>query len=252
MAETIISFKNIAKAFGDQQIFEDLNLDVHRGETLTIIGGSGVGKSVCLKLLIGLLQPDAGSIHAFGQAVSERDRRGLLRLRSRIAMLFQGAALFDSMTVEENIKYPLVEHNWGTPGEMDRRVVEVLEMVDMPGIQKLKPAELSGGMKKRVGLARSIAIKPEVILYDEPTTGLDPINVRRINGLILSLQERLGVTSIVVTHDMDTVFTITDRLAMIYEKRVAFVGTPDEAKTQELKYLREFIKGGKGTLNEDL
>jgi phospholipid/cholesterol/gamma-HCH transport system ATP-binding protein len=252
MAETIISFKNIAKAFGDQQIFEDLNLDVHRGETLTIIGGSGVGKSVCLKLLIGLLQPDAGSIHAFGQAVSERDRRGMLRLRSRIAMLFQGAALFDSMTVEENIKYPLVEHNWGTPGEMDRRVVEVLEMVDMPGIQKLKPAELSGGMKKRVGLARSIAIKPEVILYDEPTTGLDPINVRRINGLILSLQERLGVTSIVVTHDMDTVFTITDRLAMIYQKRVAFVGTPDEAKTQELKYLREFIKGGKGTLNEDL
>jgi phospholipid/cholesterol/gamma-HCH transport system ATP-binding protein len=156
------------------------------------------------------------------------------------------------MSVEENIKYPLIEHNWGTPGEMDKRVSQVLDMVDMPGIQKLKPAELSGGMKKRVGLARSIAIEPEVILYDEPTTGLDPVNVRRINGLILSLQERLGVTSIVVTHDMDTVFTITDRLALVHERRIAFVGTPAEAKSHELRYLREFIKGGKGILEEDI
>jgi len=252
MAETIISFRGIAKSFGDNQVYRSLDLDVHRGETLTIIGGSGVGKSVCLKLLIGLMTPDAGTIHAFGESVTELNGQGLLRLRSRIAMLFQGAALFDSMTVEENIKYPLIEHGWGTPGEMDKRVDEVLDMVDMPGIQKLKPAELSGGMKKRVGLARSIAVQPEVILYDEPTTGLDPVNVRRINGLILSLQERLGVTSIVVTHDMDTVFTITDRLAMVYEKQIAFVGTPDEAKAHELRYLREFIKGGRGTLTEDL
>lgn len=252
MAETIISFRGIAKAFGSNQVYESLDLDVHRGETLTIIGGSGVGKSVCLKLLIGLLKPDAGTVTAFGEDVSTLDEKGLLRLRSRIAMLFQGAALFDSMTVEENIKYPLIEHAWGTRAEMDKRVEEVLEMVDMPGIQKLKPAELSGGMKKRVGLARSIAIEPEVILYDEPTTGLDPVNVRRINGLILSLQERLGVTSIVVTHDMDTVFTITDRLAMVYQKRIAFVGTPDEARGYDLRYLREFIKGGKGTLSEDL
>ena len=252
MAETIISFRGIAKAFGDNQVYESLDLDIVRGETLTIIGGSGVGKSVCLKILIGLLEPDAGTVHAFGENVPDLDRKGLLRLRSRIAMLFQGAALFDSMTVEENIKYPLIEHNWGSTAQMDKRVEEVLEMVDMPGIQKLKPAELSGGMKKRVGLARSIAIQPEVILYDEPTTGLDPVNVRRINGLILSLQERLGVTSVVVTHDMDTVFTITDRLAMVYEKRIAFVGTPDEARAHDLRYLREFIKGGKGTLAEDL
>jgi phospholipid/cholesterol/gamma-HCH transport system ATP-binding protein len=251
MAETIISFRNIAKSFGDNQVYENLSLDVIRGETLTIIGGSGVGKSVCLKLLIRLIQPDAGTIHAFGESVGALDARGLLRLRSRIAMLFQGAALFDSMTVEENIKYPLIEHNWGTPGEMDKRVAEVLEMVDMPGIQKLKPSELSGGMKKRVGLARSIAIQPEVLLYDEPTTGLDPVNVRRINGLILSLQERLGVTSIVVTHDMDTVFTITDRLAMVNEKRITFVGTPDEARADSNHYLQEFIKGGRGTLTED-
>ncbi len=252
MAETIISFQGIAKSFGSNQVYECLDLDIHRGETLTIIGGSGVGKSVCLKLLIGLLKPDAGQVTAFGETVANLGEKGLLRLRSRIAMLFQGAALFDSMTVEENIKYPLIEHGWGTAAQMDKRVEEVLEMVDMPGIQKLKPAELSGGMKKRVGLARSIAIEPEVILYDEPTTGLDPVNVRRINGLILSLQERLGVTSIVVTHDMDTVFTITDRLAMVYKKRIAFVGTPDEARSHDLRYLREFIKGGKGTLSEDL
>jgi phospholipid/cholesterol/gamma-HCH transport system ATP-binding protein len=252
MAEHIIRFNGVSKAFGDKVVYKELNLDVLRGETLTIIGGSGVGKSVCLKMLIGLMSADSGSIHAFGKNVLDLDRRGLLQLRSRIAMLFQGAALFDSMSVEENIKYPLIEHNWGTPGEMDKRVTEVLEMVDMPGIQKLKPAELSGGMKKRVGLARSIAIEPEVILYDEPTTGLDPVNVRRINGLILSLQERLGVTSIVVTHDMDTVFTITDRLAMVYEQSIAFVGTPDEARSHNLRYLREFIKGGKGVLEEDL
>lgn len=252
MAENIIQFAGVAKSFGDKSVYESLDLSIQRGETLTIIGGSGVGKSVCLKMLIGLMLPDRGSIHAFGDSVPDLDDKGLLRLRSRIAMLFQGAALFDSMSVEENIKYPLVEHSWGTHAEMDRRVAEVLEMVDMPGIQKLKPAELSGGMKKRVGLARSIAIEPEVILYDEPTTGLDPVNVRRINGLILSLQERLGVTSIVVTHDMDTVFTITDRLAMVHDKRIAFVGTPAEARAQDFRYLNEFIKGGKGTLNEDL
>ena len=252
MAEQIIQFQGVQKAFGDKVVYEDLTLDVRRGETLTIIGGSGVGKSVCLKMLIGLMTVDQGTIHAFGESVSEFTNKDLLRLRSRIAMLFQGAALFDSMSVEENIKYPLVEHNWGTEAAMNKRVAEVLEMVDMPGIQKLKPAELSGGMKKRVGLARSIAIEPEVILYDEPTTGLDPVNVRRINGLILSLQERLGVTSIVVTHDMDTVFTITDRLAMVCDRRIAFVGTPDEAKAHEMRYLREFIKGGRGVLDEDL
>ena len=234
MAEPIIRFSGVTKAFGDNSVYEGLDLEIQRGETLTIIGGSGVGKSVCLKMLIGLMKVDSGSIHAFGEEVTTLSDQGLIALRSRIAMLFQGAALFDSMSVEDNIKYPLVEHNWGTAAEMDHRVSEVLDMVDMPGIQHLKPAELSGGMRKRVGLARSIAIKPEVLLYDEPTTGLDPVNVRRINGLILSLQERLGVTSIVVTHDMDTVFTITDRLALVYEKRIAFAGTPDEARSHDM------------------
>jgi phospholipid/cholesterol/gamma-HCH transport system ATP-binding protein len=178
--------------------------------------------------------------------------RELLGVRKRVAMLFQGAALFDSLSVEENIKYPLIEHRWGTEAQMERRVAEVLDMVDLPGVQRLKPSQLSGGMRKRVGLARAIAIEPEVILYDEPTTGLDPINVRRINTLILSLQEKLGVTSVVVTHDMDTVFTVTNRLAMVYQQRIAFTGSPEEAAKSEMRYLREFIQGGKGTLDEDL
>ncbi|RME28622.1 MAG: ATP-binding cassette domain-containing protein [Deltaproteobacteria bacterium] len=250
--EEIIRFAHVGKAFGDKVVYEDLNLDIRRGETLTIIGGSGVGKSVCLKMLIGLLKADRGSIRAFGDEVTTMDERALMGVRSRIAMLFQGAALFDSMSVEDNIKYPLREHAWGTEEQMDARVAEVLELVDLPGVQKLRPSELSGGMKKRVGLARTIAMKPEVVLYDEPTTGLDPITVRRINGLILRLQERLGVTSVVVTHDMDTVFTVTNRLALVYQRRIAFVGTPEEARHSDIRFLREFIKGGRGVLQEDL
>ena len=250
--EPIIRFSGVSKAFGDNVVYEDLSLEVYPGETLTVIGGSGVGKSVMLKLLIRLMEPDRGTIEAFGKRVAEMDSKALLKLRGRISMLFQGAALFDSMSVEDNIKYPLREHRWGTEEQMDARVSEVLALVDLPGVQKLKPAELSGGMRKRVGLARAIAIQPEVILYDEPTTGLDPINVRRINGLILSLQKKLGVTSVVVTHDMDTVFTVTDRLALVHDQRIAFAGTPEEAKSSDFRFLAEFIQGGRGVLDEDL
>lgn len=250
--EVIAAFRGVRKAFGPKLVYDGLDLEIRRGETLTIIGGSGQGKSVCLKMLIGLLHPDQGSITAFGQEVTTMDERALLKVRSRIAMLFQAGALFDSMTVAENIKYPLREHRWGTEEQMDARVEEVLALVDMPGIAHQKPSELSGGMKKRVALARTIAVEPEVILYDEPTTGLDPITIRRINGLILRLQERLGVTSVVVTHDMDTVFTVTDRLALVHNKRIAFTGTPDEARGADLRFLREFVKGGRGTLDEDL
>lgn len=250
--ETIVRFAGVKKAFGPKVVFEDCTLEVRAGETLTIIGGSGTGKSVLLKMLIRLLSADAGSIQAFGQEVTRLDERHLLEVRRRIAMLFQGGALFDSLTVAQNIKYPLREHDWGTEKDMDDRVEEVLEMVGLPGTQKLKPAELSGGMRKRVGLARAIAIKPEIILYDEPTTGLDPINVRRINGLILSLQRKLGVTSIVVTHDMDSAMTVSDRFAMLYDKRIAFVGTREETQTCDMRYVREFIAGGRGTLDEDI
>lgn len=247
--QPIITFRGVKKSFGDNTIYDGLDLDVFGGETLTIIGGSGIGKSVCLKMLIRLLDVDEGSITAFGEEVTTIKSSGLLKLRRRIGMLFQGAALFDSLSVAQNIKYPLIEHKWGTTAEMDDRVTEVLEMVGMPGIQKLKPAELSGGMKKRVGLARAIAIKPDVILYDEPTTGLDPINVRRINGLILGLQERLGVTSIVVTHDMDSCFTVTDRMAFVYGRRMAWVGNKEDARVSDFPPLREFVKGGRGVLD---
>lgn len=249
--EPIISFRGVDKSFGEKVIYKNLDLDIYRGEVLTVIGGSGMGKSVMLKMLIGLLHSDGGSIQAFGEEVTTMEGQKLLGMRRRVAMLFQGAALFDSMSVAENIKYPLVEHGWGTPAEQDDRVAEVLEMVGMPGIEALRPSELSGGMKKRVGLARSIAVKPEVILYDEPTTGLDPLNVRRINGLILRLQEQLGVTSVVVTHDMDSCFTVTDRLAFLYDLKMGFVGTIEQAKEADFPALQEFLQGGRGVLGDD-
>jgi phospholipid/cholesterol/gamma-HCH transport system ATP-binding protein len=249
--EPIICFKGVRKAFGDKVIYDGLDLEVHRGETLCIIGGSGTGKSVMIKMLVGLLKPDAGEVLAFGQNVGEMGEMGLLEIRRRVAMLFQNGALFDSLTVAENIRYPLVEHGWGTEQEMDGRVDEVLDLVGMPGIQEMKPSELSGGMRKRVALARSIAVEPEVLLYDEPTTGLDPISIRRINGLILRLQEQLGVTSMVVTHEMPSVFTIADRIAMVRDQRVAFVGTREEAKAHTGEWLQEFIKGGEGVLKRE-
>ncbi len=251
-SDPIISFRAVKKAFGPKVIYEDCTLDIYPGETITIIGGSGTGKSVTLKMLIGLLKADEGSISAFGTEVTTLGESGLLPIRKRVAMLFQGAALFDSLTVAQNIKYPLREHHWGDEKRLDERVAEVLDMVGLPGSQKLKPSELSGGMRKRVGLARAIAVEPDVILYDEPTTGLDPINVRRINGLILSLQKRLGVTSIVVTHDMDACFTFTDRIALLHNRRFSFVGTKDEAHHCDNRYLQEFIAGGRGTLDEDV
>ena len=246
--EPILQFQDVHKSFGDKVVYEGLNLDVYEGEVLTIIGGSGVGKSVLLKLLLGLLQVDSGSILAFGEDVTTMGRSDLIAIRHRIAMLFQGGALFDSMTVEQNLKYPLLEHGWTEAERIDARVEEVLTMVGLPGIRRLMPAELSGGMRKRVGLARAIAVSPDVILYDEPTTGLDPINVRRINGMIRDLQARLGVTSVVVTHDMDSAFTVADRFAMVHERRIAWVGSREETEHCELPFVRDFVAGGRGVL----
>ncbi|MEN9785821.1 MAG: hypothetical protein RLZZ299_1085 [Pseudomonadota bacterium] len=251
MPEPILQVRGVQKRFGPKVVYEDCTLDIYPGETLTIIGGSGTGKSVLLKMLTGLMHADAGEVVAFGTDITRLPEREMQPLRRRVAMLFQSGALFDSLTVEDNVKYPLREHGWGSEADMDARVAEVLEMVGLPGSQALKPSELSGGMRKRVGLARSIAIKPDVVLYDEPTTGLDPINIRRINGLILSLQERLGVTSVVVTHDMDTVFTVSDRIAMLHERRIAFVGTVEETRACPHPWLQSFIAGGRGTLADD-
>ena len=250
MSEVIISYRNVEKSFGNNQIYQDVTLDIYRGETICIIGGSGMGKSVMMKMLVGLLHPDAGEIDIFGQSIIGLKPNQWLEIRRRVAMLFQGGALFDSLTVGENIQYPMIEHQWGDRSKREKRVEEVLEMVGLDRIEDLYPSEISGGMKKRVALARAIAVEPEVLLYDEPTTGLDPISIRRINGMIRNLQERLGVTSMVVTHEMPSVFTIADRIAMIHDKHIAFVGTPDEAKQHTSPWISEFIVGGEGVLDD--
>lgn len=250
MSEVIISYRNVEKSFGTNRIYQDITLDVHRGETLCVIGGSGTGKSVMMKMLVGLLEPDAGELQVFGQSIVGLKQHQWLNIRRRVAMLFQGGALFDSFTVGENIQYPMIEHKWGDKPTREKRVSEVLEMVGLGKIEHLYPSEISGGMKKRVALARAIAVEPEVLLYDEPTTGLDPISIRRINGLIRNLQERLNVTSMVVTHEMPSVFTIADRIAMLHDEHIAFVGTPEEAKAITEPWLADFIIGGEGVLHD--
>ena len=246
LGEPLIVFNDIWKSFDSTVIYEGLDLVVHKGETITIVGGSGTGKSVLLKCLLGLIVPERGSIEAFGEGVIGLGEKQMRPVRARIGMLFQGAALFDSLSVFENVAYPLRQHGWSDASQISARVSEVLEMVNLPGIEAKWPAELSGGMKKRVGLARAIAIEPEVLLYDEPTTGLDPTNVKRIDQLILDLQERLGVTSIVVTHDMDSAFRVSDRLAMLYERRIVWTGFKDEVEVAEDPVVRAFIEGNIG------
>jgi phospholipid/cholesterol/gamma-HCH transport system ATP-binding protein len=242
--DPLISFRDVRKGFGPLVVYDGLDLDVRRGETLCVIGPSGVGKSVMLKMLIGLLNVDEGEIWFDGQNVAELDDdQEFLPIRKRVAMVFQGAALFDSLTVFENIAYPLREQFKLPEDEIARRVAEKLEWVGLPGIEDKKPAELSGGMKKRVGLARSIATDPEVILYDEPTTGLDPVNTKRIGNLILSLRDRLQCTSLVVTHDMTTVFQVADRIAFIHGRQIRAVGEAQAMRKSPDARVRGFIEG---------
>jgi phospholipid/cholesterol/gamma-HCH transport system ATP-binding protein len=245
MSQPLISFSNVTKAFGDKVVYDGLNLAVERGKVMTIVGGSGVGKSVMLKMLIGLLPADTGSIMFDGQEVTKMNPDEFARLRQRIAMLFQAGALFDSITVGENVAYGLEEHfrNTMTAQEIVDRVEWALGLVGLPGIEDMFPADLSGGMRKRVGLARSIAVQPEVVLYDEPTTGLDPINTARVNHMILGLQEKLKITSIVVTHDMRSAFTISDRLAMVHGGRIIAEGSVEEFQESPVQRVRDFIEG---------
>lgn len=239
----LIEFRGVRKSFGPKEVYRHLDLDIRRGESLTIIGGSGQGKSVMLKMLIGLLDVDAGSISFDGEELVGMSERQMVAIRRRIGMLFQGAALFDSFSVRENVAYGLREHLKMSEAEIEERVAESLASVGLPGIGDMWPADLSGGMKKRVGLARAIAVRPEVLLYDEPTTGLDPINTTRINNLILDLKKRLDVTSVVVTHDMTSAFAISDRITMIHEGRRIFSGTPEEIRQSEVPHVRNFIHG---------
>jgi phospholipid/cholesterol/gamma-HCH transport system ATP-binding protein len=245
MAEAFIQFRGIRKAFGPKVVYEHLDLDIHRGKALTIVGGSGVGKSVMLKLLIGLLKPDQGTITFEGKEVTTMSNAELSVLRQRIAMLFQGGALFDSLDVRANVAYGLEEHFHFkmTRQEMDERVAWALELVGLPGIEHMWPADLSGGMKKRVALARAIAVRPEVVLYDEPTTGLDPINTARVNHLIMGLQRKLNITSIIVTHDMKSAFTISDELAMVHGGRIIASGPNAEFHALRDPRVHDFIEG---------
>jgi phospholipid/cholesterol/gamma-HCH transport system ATP-binding protein len=253
VAETLITFGNVQKAFGPKVIYKNLNLDITRGVVFTILGGSGVGKSVMLKMLIGLLKPDAGSVQFDGAEVTKMDTDQLATLRQRIAMLFQSGALFDSLNVFENVAYGLQEHfhHKMNPAEIADRVAWALDLVGLPGVEQMAPADLSGGMRKRVALARSIAVQPEVVLYDEPTTGLDPINTARVNHLITGLQKRLNITSVVVTHDMRSAFSISDRLAMVHNGRIIFTGSVDELRACDDPRVADFIEG-RAPVQEDV
>jgi phospholipid/cholesterol/gamma-HCH transport system ATP-binding protein len=243
--EPLIRFDCVKKSFGPKLIYSDLNLSIERGETITVMGPSGSGKSVMLKMLIGLIQPDGGEIMFDGRDIAKMNDGELTDVRRRIAYLFQGAALFDSLSVGENVAYGLREQFWNkmTNDEILARVSQSLEMVGLPGIESMRPSDLSGGMKKRVGLARTLALQPEVILYDEPTTGLDPINTARINHLIVAIQHALHLTSIVITHDMGTAFAVSDRLAMIGKGRVLLVGTKEEFRESTNPAVHNFING---------
>ncbi len=243
--EPIVRFVHVQKRFGPKAIYSDLNLELLRGETITVMGASGSGKSVMLKMLIGLLPIDGGQILFAGRDVGKMDEEELTEVRRRIAYLFQGAALFDSLSVGDNVAYGLREQFWDTMSneEIEARVEQSLELVGLPGIQPMRPSDLSGGMKKRVGLARTLALQPEVILYDEPTTGLDPINTARIGHLIKGIQRALKLTSVVVTHDMSTAFSVSDRLAMIGRGRILLVGPKEVFKTTRDPAVRDFIEG---------
>ena len=243
MSKIIIEFKDVYKSFNGILVHNGINLSILEGEIISLLGGSGSGKSVLLKELIGLMKPDKGDIILLDNNVTQMNEEALIELREHIGMLFQGAALFDSLTVFENIAYPLREHLKLTEKEIQERVAEKLQVVGLSGIEEKMPAELSGGMKKRVGLARAIATEPEIILYDEPTTGLDPMTAQRINDLIIELQRKLGITTIVVTHDLHCVKTVSDRIAMLHEGKIVAVGTWEELVTSNIQVVQDFIGG---------
>jgi phospholipid/cholesterol/gamma-HCH transport system ATP-binding protein len=239
----MIEISNLYKKLGGLPVLKRIDLTINKGETLTIIGRSGEGKSVLLKHIIGLFRPDSGSILIDGEDITRRSRSDLYRLRRRFGVLFQGSALFDSLTVGENVGLGLREHKISFESDIRQIVAEKLSRVDLRGIEGKKPAELSGGMKKRVGLARALAMSPEYVLYDEPTTGLDPITADSINDLIVQLKTDLKITSIAVTHDMASAYKISDRIAMLHDGRIICVGSPDEIRDSDSEIVQQFIQG---------
>jgi len=243
-----VELRGVTKSFEGKKVHCGVDLQVREGEIMTLVGGSGQGKSVLLKEIIGLMKPDAGEILVNGREIAQLGERALMEIRKEVAMVFQGGALFDSLTVSENVIYGVHERDRRMKSaEAARIVAEKLEMVDMPGTEGLYPAELSGGMKKRVALARALAIEPRILLYDEPTTGLDPATVKRINAMIVKTRDRVGVTSIVVTHDMGSARAVTDRLALLSKGRIIAVSTWEEMERSADPRVRQFIEGESDT-----
>lgn len=249
----MIEIEKLTKSFYNRKVLNDLSLKIDTGSTCVIIGRSGCGKSVLLKHIMGILKPDSGRIFVGGKEVQKLDEEDLNTLRLKIGYVFQGGALFDSLTVGENVGFGLIEHNHFSQKELLERIEESLCLVGLCGIGNLMPSELSGGMKKRVSLARALCIKPEIILYDEPTTGVDPITADSINELIVELHDKLKVTSIVVTHDMKSAYRVGDRIAMLYQGKIIAEGTPGEIQNSEHAVVHQFINGlAKGPITETL
>jgi phospholipid/cholesterol/gamma-HCH transport system ATP-binding protein len=239
----MIEIINLCKNFGGKKVLDDLNLTINTGETTVIIGRSGCGKSVLLKHIIGIMKPDSGQIFIDGKDITKLYGKALNEIRMKFGMLFQGSALFDSMPVWQNVGFSMREHTSETKNDTMKRVRECLGLVGLEGVEEVKPAELSGGMRKRVGLARSFCMKPEIVLYDEPTTGLDPIMADSINGLIRELHDKVKITSIAVTHDMTSAYKIADKIAMLYGGRIIAVGSPEEVKNTKDPFVKQFISG---------
>ncbi len=239
----MIEIKAVHKSFAGHPVLNGVNLSIEKGETMVIIGQSGGGKSVLLKHIVGILKPDEGEIRVNGVDISRLSSHDLNMMRRRFGMLFQGAALFDSLTVGENVSFALRRYTSLDEKTIREKIREKLAMVGLRDIEDIKPAELSGGMKKRVGLARAIAMEPEVVFYDEPTTGIDPIMADAINNLIVDLHNKLKITSIAVTHDMTSAYKIADRIAMLYQGVIIGVGTPEEIKNTSNPIIRQFVYG---------
>ena len=239
----MIKLVDVHKSFGPKKVLEGFSLEVNEGETMVIVGYSGTGKSVAIKHIVGLLEPDSGTVWVDGQEVPTLTRPELYALRSHIGYVFQFAALFDSLDIGDNVAMGLRKEGKMSESEIMKRVAEALDLVDLPGVEKKFPAELSGGMRKRVGIARAIARQPKYILYDEPTTGLDPVTSAIIDQLMIRMREKLRVTSIVITHDMRSAYTVGSRIAMLYEGKIRKVGTVDEIQHTTDPIVRQFIEG---------
>jgi phospholipid/cholesterol/gamma-HCH transport system ATP-binding protein len=239
----VIELVNLYKSFGKKHVLRGVSLKVEKGESMVVIGGSGSGKSVLIKHIIGILKPDEGAVLIEAVDIAKLKENELYEVRKKFGMLFQGAALFDSLSVWENVSFALMRQNKITEKEAKTIATEKLRMVGLVGVEDLMPSELSGGMKKRVSLARAIAHEPEILLYDEPTTGLDPIMADAINELIIEMKQHLSVTSVAITHDMNSAYKIADRIAMLYEGRIIEAGTPDEIKNTKNAIVKQFITG---------